>query len=261
MHALKLILAFLKINIQQVLAYRADAALSLVMNLIWLGWELISLQIIFNNTSSLSGWSMGDLLALLGVWRLANFLMSSLIWPNTNRFNQAVRTGSFDYDLLQPVSSQFLVTFSRITIWRMWELLIASLLIVVGVGMAGRTVTAGGLLTFLALVLSGMMVLYSLWIVLIAFTFWFVKFDNNVTILQALMDAGRYPANIYPPWLRFVITFIIPIAVATTVPLQGLRGDLAVGQTVGFVGVGVVCLFLSSRVWKAGVRRYSSASS
>jgi ABC-2 type transport system permease protein len=54
------------------------------------------------------------------------------------------------------------------------------------------------ILTFILLTVSGAIVIYSLWIVLIALTFWFTKFDNNVTILQALLDAGRYPVTVYP---------------------------------------------------------------
>jgi ABC-2 type transport system permease protein len=261
MYIFKLLSAFLKVNIQQALAYRTDTVLSLFMNLLWLGWELVSLQIIFTNTSNLSGWGMGELIALLGIWRLANTLMSSLIWPNTERFNANIRTGSFDYDLLQPVNSQFLVTFSRIVIWRIWEVLLAAVLIVVGIGMSDRIATLQSVISFIVLAASGMTVLYSLWIVLIAFTFWFVKFDNNVTILQALMDAGRYPATIYPAWLRFIVTFVIPIAVATTIPLQALRGDLNGGQVLMYLSIGVISLFISSRVWKAGVKRYSGASS
>ena len=61
---------------------------------------------------------------------------------------------------------------------------------------------------------------------MIAATFWFIKFDNNVTILQALLDTGRYPSTVYPFWLRLIVTFVVPIAVATTVPLQALRGEL-----------------------------------
>jgi ABC-2 type transport system permease protein len=261
MAAFTLLSAFFKVNIQQALAYRADTVLNLVMNLLWLVWELVSLQIIFNNTSDLSGWGMGELIALLGIWRLANTMMSALIWPNTERFNQSIRDGSFDYVLIQPVSSQFLVTFSRIIVWRAWELLLAIALVVIGINMSDRIISAGNIFNFLALAVSGMAVLYSLWIVLIAFTFWFIKFDNNVTILQALMDSGRYPATIYPAWLRFIVTFIIPIAIATTIPLQGLRGDLSGGQVILFLAIGAASLFLSSRVWRAGVRRYSSASS
>jgi len=261
MHAFKLLSAFLKMNLQQALAYRADTVLNILLSLFWLAWELLSLQIIFNNTTDLSGWGMGELVALLGVWRLANILMSALIWPNTERFNASIRDGSFDYNLLQPVNSQFLVSFSRIVVWRMWEIVLAAVLIAVGVQMTDHITTAWNLLTFLALLLSGTVVLYSLWIVLIALTFWFIKFDNNVTILQALMDAGRYPTTVYPIWLRLIVTFVIPIALATTVPLQALRGDLTGWQVLLFAGIGAASMWISSRVWRAGVRRYSSASS
>lgn len=261
MRFFQLISAFLKMNIQQAAAYRADMALSLVMNLIWLGWELVSLQIIFHNTGDLNGWGMGELIALLGVWRIANLLMASIIWPNTERFNQSVRDGSFDYNLLQPVNSQFLVSFSRIVVWRVWELLLASVLITAGIVLSKSATSPVSVISFLALTISGVGVLYSLWIVLISFTFWFVKFDNNVTILHALMDAGRYPATIYPPWLRVIVTFIIPIALATTIPLQALRGELSAPQILLFLGIGALSLLVSAFVWREGVGRYSSASS
>jgi ABC-2 type transport system permease protein len=261
MYVWKLISAFLKVNVQQALAYRTDTVLSIVMNLLWLGWELVSLQIIFANTTNLSGWGMGELIALLGIWRLANTLMSALIWPNTERFNASIRDGSFDYSLLQPVNSQFLVSFSRVVVWRVWELALAAVLIGVGINISESIATPLTVLSFLLLAFSGMIVLYSLWIVLIAFTFWFVKFDNNVTILQALMDAGRYPATVYPAWLRVIVTFVIPIAVATTVPLQALRGELSPAQVALFLGIGAASFWVASRVWKAGVKRYSGASS
>jgi ABC-2 type transport system permease protein len=261
MYFLKLINTFLKINIQMSLAYRADTVINILLNLMWLGWELLSLSIIFSNTATLGGWGPGELIALLGVFRLVNTLMIALIWPNTEKFNASVRDGSFDYNLLQPVNSQFLVSFSRITVWRIWDLVLAFILIIVGVNLAGDFVTPLSLLSFFFLTLSGAIVLYSLWIVLIALTFWFTKFDNNVTILQALLDSGRYPATIYPAWLRVIVTFVIPIAVATTIPLQALRGDLDGRQILLFLGVGIASFAIASQVWRFGVKRYSGASS
>lgn len=261
MNFFKLIGVFLKINIQMSLAYRADTVINILLNLMWLGWELLSLNIIFSNTETLGGWGPGELIALLGVFRLVNTLMAALIWPNTEKFNASVRDGSLDYTLLQPVNSMFLVSFSRITVWRVWDLVLAFILIVAGINMSGDTVTALSLLSFIFLTVSGAVVIYSLWIVLIALTFWFTKFDNNVTILQALLDSGRYPATIYPVWLRAIVTFVIPIAVATTVPLQALRGDFGGQQVLLFLGVGVASFAIASQVWRFGVRRYSGASS
>jgi len=261
MRILKLIGTFVKVNLQMALAYRADTAVQILVNLMWLGWELLGLSIIFSNTTTLSGWDFGELIALLGVFRLVNTLMFALVWPNTEKFNQSIRDGSMDYTILQPVSSLFLVTFSRITVWRIWDLVLAITLIVVGINMTGDITTPLNILTFILLAISGAMIIYSLWIVLIALTFWFTKFDNNVTILQALLDAGRYPATVYPVWLRIIVTFVIPIAVATTVPLQALRGDLGPSQIFLFFIVSIISFLIASRVWKLGLKRYSGASS
>jgi ABC-2 type transport system permease protein len=261
MNVLKLLSAFLKVNIQMSLAYRADTVVNILLNLMWLGWELLALSIIFNNTETIGGWGFGELIALLGVFRLVHTLMIALIWPNTEKFNQSIRDGSMDYTLLQPVNSMFLVTFSRITIWRAWDLVLAAILIIVGINISGDTTTPLSILTFLLLTISGGIIIYSLWIVLISLTFWFTKFDNNVTILQALLDAGRYPVTVYPVWLRILVTFVIPIAVATTVPLQGLRGDLNLGRVFMYIVIGAVSFLIASQVWKQGLKQYSGASS
>lgn len=261
MQTLKLLAAFLKVNIQMALAYRADTVVNILLNVMWLGWELLTLNIIFSNTETIGGWGFGELIALLGVFRLVNTMMIALIWPNTEKFNQSIRDGSMDYTILQPINSMFLVTFSRITVWRIWDLLLAIVLIVIGVNMSGDLVTPLSILTFILLATSGVIIIYSLWIVLIALTFWFTKFDNNVTILQALLDAGRYPSTVYPVWLRIIVTFLVPIAVATTIPLQALRGDLDASRITMYFLIGVVSFIVASQVWKRGLKQYSGASS
>ncbi len=261
MHWLRLLQALFKLNVQMTLAYRADTIVNILLNLMWLGWELLGLSIIFSNTASLGGWGPGELIALLGVFRLVNALMAALIWPNTERFNASVRDGSLDYIFLAPADSLVLVTFSRMIIWRAWDLALGAALVGIGLHLGGQASAPPNLASFLFLVISGSVIIYSLWVVLIALTFWFVKFDNNVTILQALLDAGRYPATIYPPWLRLIVTFVVPVAVAITVPLQALRGVLAAGQILSFLTVGALSLFIARQVWNAGVRHYSGASS
>jgi ABC-2 type transport system permease protein len=267
MHYFKVLATLFKVNLQMTLAYRVDTYVNILVSLMWLGVELLSLGIIFSNTTSLGGWGPGELIALLGVFRLVNALMAALIWPNTEKFNASVRDGTLDYTLLMPVNSLFLVSFSRIIIWRVWDLVMGFALIIVGIQMSAGTganeisATPFSLVSFVLLAVSGALIIYSLWIAMIALTFWFIKFDNNVTILQALLDAGRYPATVYPPWLRLIVTFIVPIAVATTVPLQALRGDLTGWSVLLFLGVGAASFLIASQVWKAGVKHYSGASS
>ena len=70
-----------------------------------------------------------------------------------------------------------------------------------------------------------------------------------------------YPATVYPVWLRVIVTFIIPIAVATTIPLQALRGELGPGQIFLFIVISIVSFWVATKVWKLGLKRYSGASS
>lgn len=261
MHFLKLISTLFKVNVQMAVAYRADAVVNILLNIMWLGWELLGLSIIFSNTDTLGGWGFGELVALLGVFRIVHTLMMTLVWPNTEKFNQSIRDGSMDYVILQPVSSMFLVTFSRINIWRSWDFILSIVLIVTGINLAGDVATPLSIFHFILLTISGAVVIYSLWIVLIAFTFYFTKFDNNVTLLQALLDSGRYPVSVYPQWLQIIVTFIIPIAVATTVPLKGLRQELGQAQVFMFIGIAIVSFIVASQIWKFGLRKYSGASS
>ena len=260
-HAAQMLKALLKINLQMMLAYRVDTVVNILLELLGLAWELLSLSIIFANTQTLGGWGFGELLSLLGVFHFVNALMFILIWPNTEKFNASVRDGTLDYTFLQPANSMFLVTFSRMVIWRVWDLALGVVLIVLGIQRSGMPATLPSVLSFLFLAFTGSIILYSLWIVMIAATFWFTKFDNNVTILQALLDTGRYPSTVYPFWLRIVVTFVVPVAVATTIPLQALRGDLGLAQILMFAAISAASFLIASLVWKSGVRKYSGASS
>ncbi len=261
MKVFQLVKAFFKLNLQMALAYRADTLVNILLSVLNLGWELLALNIIFSNTSRLGGWDLGQLIVLLGVFHLVSGVMQILIWPSTEQFNNSVRDGSLDYTLLQPASSMFLVTFARMNLWRAWDLIMGTALIIIGMRMSGAALSVLGTISFVILSISGMMILYSLWIAMIAATFWFVKFDNNVTILQALLDTGRYPSTVYPFWLRVIVTFLIPVAVATTVPVQALRGDLTILQDILFLGISAASFIIASRIWRGGIRKYSGASS
>jgi ABC-2 type transport system permease protein len=76
-----------------------------------------------------------------------------------------------------------------------------------------------------------------------------------------MYEAGRWPVSIYPGWLRFALTFIVPVAFAVTVPAQALAGTLT-WQVLAGACVFAAALFAAARLfWKAGLRRYGSASS
>lgn len=81
-------------------------------------------------------------------------------------------------------------------------------------------------------------IVYSFWLVLATFSFWFIKAENILVIFQSMYSTGKYPVAIYPRWLKMAMTFLVPVAFAVTVPSEALLGRPVAGCAVGGVGNG-----------------------
>jgi ABC-2 type transport system permease protein len=96
--------------------------------------------------------------------------------------------------------------------------------------------------------------------VLATCSFWFVRVDNILVIFQSMYEAGRWPVGIYPPALRWALTFLVPVAFAITVPAEALVGRLTGETLAGAVLLAIVLLIFSRRFWLIGLRHYTGAS-
>jgi ABC-2 type transport system permease protein len=79
-------------------------------------------------------------------------------------------------------------------------------------------------------------------------------------LFTGLYRAGQYPVGIYPGWLRVMLTFLVPIAFAVTVPSEALTGRLTVGLAVLAVVFAAFLLVLTRLFWRFAVAHYSGAS-
>ncbi len=110
------------------------------------------------------------------------------------------------------------------------------------------------------MLLAGGVIIYSFWLILATLSFWFVRVENILVIFQSMYEAGRWPVSLYPGWLRFGLTFIVPVAFATTVPAEALTGRLSWETLLGAVALAAVLLLVSRGFWRLGLRHYSGAS-
>ena len=157
------------------------------------GLGTAGLSIIFTNTNHIAGWRLGDILALLGVFQIINTFMAAIVWPNTEKFNRGIRDGTLDYTLLQPVNSQFMVSFSRMVIWNVWDVFGGRCSSWPGSACAGSEHRpAQRDHVFCSLTIGRVDHLQPVDCA-DALTFWFTKFDNNVTLMQALYGYRTLP--------------------------------------------------------------------
>lgn len=260
MNSLRLFWVFLRVSVLSELAYRANFFLQLFESLVDLGTALAGLAVVFSYTATLGGWRPDEVLALVGVFFLVGGAIRLVIEPSMQRLIEAVSEGTLDFTLTKPADAQFLASIQRVEIWKLTDLVLGAGVLVFALVRMGTRLSAGQAAAFAAALAAGGIIVYSFWLMLATLSFWFVRVENILVIFQSMYEAGRWPVSLYPRWLRFSLTFLVPVAFATTVPAQALSGRLT-GRTLLGAGGLAALLFLVSRLfWRAGVRRYSGAS-
>ncbi len=260
MHHLKLIWVFVRIAVMNELAYQGNFFVQALQSLVGLATGLIGLAVVFRHTNALGTWRANDLIALLGVYTLVQGIIGVVIQPSLERFISEVKDGTLDFTLTKPVDAQFLVSFKEVQIWKVFDIVLGLILIVAAMVRMGAEISGPALAGFLVALLAGSLIVYSFFIVLATTVFWFIKVENILVIFQSMYVAGRWPIGIYPRWLKYALTFLVPVAFAVTVPTETLVGRLDAMTLLGAVGLAAVGVGFSRWFWLFGVKSYTGAS-
>jgi ABC-2 type transport system permease protein len=140
------------------------------------------------------------------------------------------------------------------------DLVLGVILVGIAISRLGATITLPQFVGFVIVLAAGAVIVYSFWLILATFAFWFIRIENVLVIFQSMYQAGRWPVSIYPTFLRAILTFLVPVAFAVTVPAEALVGRLDLGTLLLALAL-AAGIFLAARAfWRFGVRHYSGAS-
>jgi ABC-2 type transport system permease protein len=258
--AIDVIATFLRVGAMNELQYRINLVLQLFQSLVALGTAIVVIGLVFLYTPSLGGWSSAELLVLVGVHTLLGGVIRAVIQPNMQQLMTDIQDGKLDLLLVKPVDAQLVISVRQVAVWQLVDVVVGLGVIAVGVVRTGAGVGALDLLTFLVMLLLGMVVIYCFWLAITIAAFWVVRMQFAVELFNGLYQAGRWPVGLYPGWLRVAFTVLVPLAVAVTLPAETLTGRASVG-TLGIAAAFTLVLVVGTRLlWRVGLRNYAGAS-
>lgn len=223
---------------------------------------LVPVLVLFRYTNAVEGWTRADMIVMLGVQQGMMGMMGMFIIRNMWEMTSNVVNGTLDQMLIRPVNAQFYTATRWIRPDQVFN--VATGLAIVMVGLAqGRGVPAAsqfaqGSILFLAgfvlLACATMMVSY--------LAFWLQSmFAATHFFSNEVLGAGRYPVAFFPLLVKLALTFIVPLAFATTFPAEALTHGISwwlVPASIAFAALAVAAL---RAMWSVAIRQYSSASS
>jgi ABC-2 type transport system permease protein len=263
MRYLNLIPSFIAISFQEETAYRANFSISLLHSLLVLATGLLSLGIVYNQVDNLHGWDFVSAQMVLGVFLTVSALRGLVLGPSLDSLagmDGEVWRGAFDFTLLRPLHTQFLVSVRRWRLFALFDLLLGLLVLGTAVVRAEGPVAAMQLVTFVLALSGGLLVLYAVLLAAASLVFWLPGFMIG-WVFDAVFQMARYPVGVYPGWLRLVLTWVVPVAIITTVPATALAGELQPGLLMASLVFAISLVAGASLLFRAGLRRYASASS
>lgn len=260
MSTLRLLWTYFRVGVMGEAAYRVNFAVRLVQSLLGLVTALGALAVVFTYTDTLGGWNADQLVALVGVYILVGGVIGLVIQPSLETFIESVRDGTLDFQLTKPEDAQLLVSIQTVDIWEALNLAMGGGVMAVALRRLGEAIGPTQAATFGVLLLAGGLIVYAFWLILATLSFWFVRVENILVIFQSVYEAGRWPVSIYPGWLRFGLTFLVPVTFAVTVPAEALTGRISTPTALLATGLAAALLVVSRSFWRFGVRRYSGAS-
>ncbi|HEY0881640.1 MAG TPA: ABC-2 family transporter protein [Archangium sp.] len=241
--------------------YRVDFIVDMIISLFWTATAVIPLFVVYGDDSKrgIPGWSFGETLVVTACFILLQGVLDGAINPGLQAVIDHIRKGTLDFVLLKPADAQFLVSTSRFQLWRVFSLVNAGIVFVVAFKAIGQAPSVGGVLAAVLLFGIATLLLYSLWILIISAAFIVVKVDNLTYLFSSIFDAARWPSSVFKGAVKFVFTFVIPLAVMTTFPAEALLGRLEPLTLVFSILGAFTFAGVARAIWLRSIGHYTSA--
>ena len=248
-------------SLQLAMTYRVDFLFEGLTALFWSATTFVPLFVAFHQDRPIAGWNFDESLLVLGLFLLLKSLLEGAVNPSLLAVVEHIRQGTLDFVLLKPADAQFLVSTSKFEPSAAIGFLGAGALLTAAFLRLGIVPSAGAVLTAIALLLTALVLLYSIWIMVVSAAFYVIRVDNLAYLFTSIFDAARWPSTVFKGVLHIIFTFVIPLALMTTYPAEALLGRFTLSKALLSFGGAAIFAVLARTVWRGSLARYTSASS
>lgn len=261
-HYLNVYVALVKNSVVREMSFKTNFILWIIVELLWFCLQLSFIAVIYQHTDRIATWTKWEVVMLMGTSHFIQQIFSAIFLSNCVQLSENIRTGRLDFMLLLPVNTRFLISFRQIDLGGFVNAASALAVIAYAASKLQLSVSAGQIAGFVLLAFCGMLIHYSLMLILACISFWTVRAQGIVWGYYNLFNIARLPDAAFRGLFKAVFTFAIPMLLVSNVPVKVLIERLHHPiQASLLLLTCVLWLILSEFAWRFSVRHYTSASS
>lgn len=244
------------------MSFKLNFILWIFVEMLWFAMQLVFINVLYLHTDRIGTWTKWEVILLMGVSHFIQQLFQAFFLTNITALSEKIRTGKLDFMLLLPVNTRFLISLRQMDLGGFVNAATAFAVMVYAGIQLQLSPGIGQIAGFLLLVMVGVLIHYSLILILSCISFWTVRAEGIVWGYYNLFNIARLPDDAFHGAFKAVFTFVIPMLVVSNVPAKVLINKLSSPfEWIQLVLLAIVIFLISEGVWRFSVKRYTSASS
>lgn len=267
LYMIKLFFKYSKLLVKSAFQYKFNAFLLSFAVFFREAGGIIVVYFTLSRVTSLNGWNLYKLLFLFSFLFLSYSLLI-LFFTGFRDFESLIRNGTFDSYLTRPLGTFFQIISSKADYFAaIGHGTLGILLFLWSSNKVGVTWNASSIIYVVLIIVGGVIIQASVFIIFSSSSFWTVKTTNlmNFAFYSTRKFAG-YPISIYPSFIQKFLIYIVPFAFVNYFPTQFFlrKTDIVLYPSIFMYLtplVGLVLLIIASFIWKYSLKRYSSTGS
>lgn len=221
MNAVMLLSKFLTVHLKIMTQYRANFLTGLISQLAYSLLSATFVGAVLGLEQTLQGWTFWHVIFLFGFGDLAFGLSAIFLFRIFFTFeSEYIIEGKLDQILIQPLPPLFALVLRNIDLNHLAVVLKGLALMALASHMLGLTWQPAGLARLAILAVCGATVYGGLYIAFVSLGFWLRRRSSLALPVMSLNYITQYPLTIYPSPIQFLLTFVLPLGLATYYPAQ-----------------------------------------
>lgn len=244
------------------LIHRKSFVIAVVTKILRAALIVVFFESVFLQVKTVGAWDERSMLVLIACFMTIESFIVVTFHRNLSYYvPDYLRKGTFDYYLVRPLRLLPQVAFRVVDLMDL-----ISFIPVAGLWwyILSQGILHPGFLEvslFAVSMITCLVFLFSVSTIIASVSFWSIIPSGVGRMFEAFYRTARYPTDALQAPQEFLFTFLLPFALAGALPARALLGRLPAMTLVWSVLAVVVAAIISQMLWKAGLKRYSSASS
>jgi ABC-2 type transport system permease protein len=258
---LRIWLASARYSLVRATMFRGDLLVWSSVELMWISVNIIMVGVIYSHTSSVAGWSMYEMLILVGTSMVIQRFLMGFFWSGIFEMGRNVRSGAFDFVLAQPGDPLFMASTRKLELDGLLNSVVAIALVVYSAGRLGLHPGIGDIALYVCMLACGVVIHYSALVLAMSLSFWITSSQGVEGSYFTLMEFSRLPREAFNRGLSIIFVWVLPVVVVSNAPARALLHGFQASWAAGLCAATLAWFMLSVFVFRRGLRRYTSASS